>query len=424
VAIAEPPDLSLYDRALRSDAELIGWLAAGLHHRELIAYFGDAEFQQLAPLARAAVDTVADDTFPEVWIIPGILGTQLGRPRAPPWPADLLWIDAADVIAGRIAELRLPDAQPLQLLGGISFTYLAQQLRLRAAGFRVRLWDYDWRQDIAACGARLAQEIAASGSGSVALLAHSLGGLVARAALARHAELPVTRVITLGTPHEGTLAVVQALRGTYPTVRRLAALDRRHTAEQLSAEVFSSFPSLYGMLPPTGALCALDLFDSAQWPQPGPMPDPLRLRSASTLRPQLAPLDARCCCIAGVRQRTATGLERGPDGFIYQVSSDGDGTVPAISAAPSGSASYFLSCEHSNLPRDARVGAAVIDLLHGGHTQLLPTRWQASDDRAVRVSDDELRATYADKVDWRALSPDERRRYLNQLNLAPPQYAA
>jgi pimeloyl-ACP methyl ester carboxylesterase len=423
VAIAEPVDLSLYDRALRSDAELIGWLAAGLHHRELIAYFGDAEFQLLAPLARAAIATVADDALPEVWIVPGIMGTQLGRPRAPPWPADLLWIDAADVIAGRLAELRLPDAQPLQLLGGISYTYLAQQLRLRAAGFRVRLWDYDWRQDIAACGARLAQDIAVSGSRSVALLAHSMGGLVARAALAQRGDLPVARVITLGTPHEGTLAVVQALRGTYPTVRRLAALDLRHTAEQLSAEVFSSFPSLYGMLPPAGALGALDLFDSSQWPQPGPMPDTLLLRSASTLRQQLAPLDARYCCIAGVRQRTATGLERGPDGFIYQVSSDGDGTVPVTSAAPAGAASHYLSCEHSNLPRDARVGAAVLDLLHTGHTQLLPASWQASDDRKVRVSDAELRANHVTKVDWRALSPDERRRYLNQLNLAPSQYA-
>jgi hypothetical protein len=33
-----------------------------------------------------------------------------------------------------------------------------------------------------------------------------------------------------------------------------------------------------------------------------------------------------------------------------------------------------------------------------------------------------LRTTYADKVNWNALAPEERRRYLNQLNLAPPQY--
>ena len=48
-----------------------------------------------------------------------------------------------------------------------------------------------------------------------------MGGLLARAAL-RSAATRVQRVITLGTPHLGTLAPVQALRGIYPTVRRLA----------------------------------------------------------------------------------------------------------------------------------------------------------------------------------------------------------
>ena len=42
----------------------------------------------------------------------------------------------------------------------------------------------------------------------------------------------------------------------------------------------------------------------------------------------------------------------------------------------------------------------------------------------MRVTDAQLRATYTEKVDWRALSNEERRRYLNQLNLAPPLYRA
>ena len=45
---------------------------------------------------------------------------------------------------------------------------------------------------------------AASGSASVIIVAHSMGGLVARAFLRAHGSAHVARVITLGTPHHGT----------------------------------------------------------------------------------------------------------------------------------------------------------------------------------------------------------------------------
>jgi pimeloyl-ACP methyl ester carboxylesterase len=45
---------------------------------------------------------------------------------------------------------------------------------------------------------------AASGAGQVAIVAHSMGGLVARAWMRAHGSGSVARVITLGTPHHGT----------------------------------------------------------------------------------------------------------------------------------------------------------------------------------------------------------------------------
>ncbi|CDG82028.1 esterase/lipase family protein [Janthinobacterium agaricidamnosum] len=45
---------------------------------------------------------------------------------------------------------------------------------------------------------------ARSGSARVIIVAHSMGGLVARAYLRRHGEARIARVITLGTPHHGT----------------------------------------------------------------------------------------------------------------------------------------------------------------------------------------------------------------------------
>ena len=63
------------------------------------------------------------------------------------------------------------------------------------------------------------------------------------------------RVLLLGTPNSGSFAAVQALRGTYAVVRKVARLDARASAETLTSEVFSSFPSLYDLLPGGAGTC-------------------------------------------------------------------------------------------------------------------------------------------------------------------------
>jgi pimeloyl-ACP methyl ester carboxylesterase len=351
------------------------------------------------------------------------MGTQLGRVRDAPWPANLLWIDPVDIMSGRLVELKLSPAVPLKSLGAITYTYLALKLRLNQCGCAVTLYEYDWRRDIGELGRELAARIASVEAERVVLVAHSMGGLLARAAL--QSPLPqVVSVITVGTPHLGTLAPVQALRGTYPTVRRLAALDQLHSAEQLSETIFNDYPSLYGMLPGPATTGGLDLFDAANWPQCGPRPNAGLLREARVMQRELHAGDARWHCIAGNGQRTATGLRVVADDFEYEVSSDGDGTVPASCAILPDAEGYFLDCEHSNLPRSAAVATAVGELVTDGHTGVLPRRSPASTAAHVFVTDEVLRSTYVAKIDWKLLSADERRRYLNQLNLVPPHYAA
>lgn len=420
---SEPANLSGYDRARRSDDELIAWLASGAHQRELAMYLGEAEFRVLAPLAQIAASQPNPGARGTVLLLPGIMGTQLGIARDSPWPHDLLWVDAVDISQGRLTELRLDAGTGLRTLGGISYSYLALQLRLRVAGYAVTLCDYDWRGSLLSQGQLLAQRIRAVNT-PVSIVAHSMGGLVTRAALATDASLPLKRAITLGAPHLGTLGVVQALRGTYPTVRRLAAIDQLHSAEQLAQQIFRGFPSIYEMLPATGALSAIDLFDAAAWPADQPQPDAQQLKAASGFQRQLAGADARFHCIAGIGQRTVTGLASGPEGFEYHISSDGDGTVPTACATLEGAGNYFAECEHSELPRSESIATAVVELLNDGRTSRLAREWWASTERVVRVSDAELRNTFNAKVDWRMLTADERRIYLNRLNQAPPQYSA
>ncbi|MDB5962036.1 MAG: hypothetical protein JWP59_3330, partial [Massilia sp.] len=45
----------------------------------------------------------------------------------------------------------------------------------------------------------------ASGAGQIAIVAHSMGGLVARAWLRQHGSARLARLITLGSPHHGTV---------------------------------------------------------------------------------------------------------------------------------------------------------------------------------------------------------------------------
>ncbi len=414
--------VSIYDRLRRSDAELSELLASGAERRELTAVFGASEYALLAALARRA-QRVRRHSAEPVYVLPGIMGTQLGGPRAAPAPADLLWLDPQDIIAGGLERMRLSAGTGLQPLGAIPYSYLLLQLRLRAAGYTVVMHDYDWRSNLRELAHALSVRLCADPAPSIAIVAHSMGGLIARGALRLPGLERVRRLITLGTPHSGSFGAVQAIRGTYPVVRRLAALDRLHDAETLATRVFSTFPSIYQLLP-TGQLSAgADLFESGQWPGSGPQPDRELLRDARAFVAALPSSDARCIAISGTHQRTVVALRLADDDFHYRVGDAGDGTVPLASAQLDGCDNYYVRCEHSALPRSASVARALVELLRHGRTTRLATRRGPPLGREVTVSDRELRGTWNEKVDWARLRPAEHRDYLNRLNQPPPQYA-
>jgi len=461
-------EVSVYDRMCWPEAELERALALGAHRLELAAYLGGYEYTTLAGLARQAMARQAISRRgaatrpmatrhrettrrrrPKVYLLPGILGSQLGMPRGPGQPADLLWIDPADIVHGRLTELRLPPRRlppatagsaPLAVrpLGAIVYSYLALKLRLAAAGFDVVLYDYDWRGDVLATGRALADRLAADDAEELALIGHSMGALVARAAIAGYGSRAgaerITRLIGLGAPHGGSIAAVQALRASYPIVGRLAAIDRIHDAESLTRLAFRGFVSLYQLLPTTSAGAtagatasaspALDLFDPRVWPLTGARPDPALLRAARHFAGRLAAADQRFVSIVGTGQRTVTGVERRGAQFRYQISSAGDGTVACARATLPGVPSYSLRCDHGELPRSPDVAAALVDLLLRGHTRRLRAGVSARHGRSSFVTDAALRRELGRKIDWYGLSIGERRQYLNRLNAPPVSYRA
>jgi pimeloyl-ACP methyl ester carboxylesterase len=404
-----------YDRLAFSDVQVEHLLATGEHSRELITYFGEDEYRKLAALARTAQQTPLPANATRVVIVPGIMGSNLGSKRTPPLPNDILWLDPVDIEMGHLERLRLPATTPIVSLGIVLYTYLRLKLHLRIAGLAPVFHDYDWRLGVDELGRGLAERLARE-PGRVMIVAHSMGGLVSRAALTSGGG-NVERVVLLGTPNLGSFAPVQALRGTYAVVRKIARLVEAQSPEMLAAEVFSTFPSLYHLLPAGEVSRELDLFDPASWPSSGPQPNAELLTRARTLA--LAPADERIAVIVGAGQETVTSVARHGEEFEYTITRQGDGTVPTVCAVLPGASTYYTSVAHSELARDETVAQAIADVLHTGTTQRLSSKLARPSAAEARITDAELRRTHANKVDWAGLEPDDRRIFLQTLNEPP-----
>ena len=408
-----------YDRIALSDAQVESLLVSGEHAQELSAYFGEDEYRALTRLARAAAAARVRRDAGRTIIVPGIMGTQLGMPRRPPLPPDILWLDPVDIGAGRLTALTVAGGDGVIAYGAVLYSYLRLKLHLRAAGFAPLLHYYDWRRDVTLLGAELAARVQREDAAEVAVIGHSLGGLVGRAALAHPGGERVQRLVLLGTPNSGSCAAVQALRGTYPVVRKLARLDATHSAETLAAHVFSSFPSLYQMLPTPGRAGPLDLFDPSIWPRSGPQPSAELLALGRDTARRLPVPDERCVVIVGVGEETVTRLARRREDFVYTITRHGDGTVPTVCAELAGAHHYYARVSHSELTRDATIASAVIDLLRHGATARLAERWRSASRAFARIGDRELGRTQLPKVEWARLAPEERRLFLQNLNEPP-----
>jgi pimeloyl-ACP methyl ester carboxylesterase len=394
------------------DDDVLDALAGGRHVQSLREYFGAPAHAELSLLA-AAAKRAPKPRGPRVLILPGIMGSKLGLPtcgaaaKRGARASEVLWIDPLRISAGRLTALALPSDQPLESMGVLLFSYAKLLLKLRIAGCDVSFHSYDWRLGLDESGAKLAVEIAADGR-AVILVAHSMGGLVARMAAGVLPKRLVRKLIMLGTPNQGSFASVQALRGTYPFVRRMSTLDRKHSAEYLAQNVFCTFPGLYHMLPPPQRVKGMNLLDARSWPADGPTPSQRLLRRVATTRAALAPVDSRMVHIIGVNQETVFELRRTPAGFEYAMDRNGDGTVPLSLARLPGLKCYFVDESHADLANNARVIQAIIDLVRRGRTGSLPRRWRARSGLVRHIDDAQLRMEGAGKIDWRRLTPAQR----------------
>jgi pimeloyl-ACP methyl ester carboxylesterase len=375
--------------------------------RALRARLGPDAFERMRE--RAAEARMRSGARGNVVVLHGIMGGELteyetdAQPRA-------VWLKLLRILCGGFSLLPLAGGASVRRIAatGILKRYYGELLlSLMAQGWNTHAYWFDWRLDVRESARTLALRIREwfKPGEHVHLVAHSMGGLVARMFIRHHPQLWRAmwdakgngarggRLVMLGTPNHGSFAVPQMLFGLNDNLRKLALLDLFHSLREL-IEVAKTFTGIYQMLPsPLRMPGAEPLYSSATF---SPVSvDQAQLDAARAFHEELAS-DAstsdpsRLVYIAGCRQPTYSGVRdwQRLDSFDgYEATRLGDGTVPHSLGLLDGVPAYYAEAEHGALPCDKAVMPALDEILAAGSTTRLasaPPQTRLDDEEAVR----------------------------------------
>ena len=347
---------------------------------------------------------------PAVFVLPGILGSNLKLDGKRIWLGFRFLNGLMKLAWDPASAARVEPDGPI----GLSYDDLIERL---ADTHEVIPFAYDWRRPIEDEARRLAAavdaELAVRGTSQkpVRLLAHSMGGLVART---MQLEKPQTwqrmmardgaRLLMLGTPNGGSWAPMQTLSGddTFGnTLVAFGSLFDNGGAREMMAAMPGFIQLQAALLDPQ-----LGLDQASSWKkladddlaalrqhsiwhdeptqravyQWGAPPQAV-LDQAVALRrrldAQLATLgpDAqKMLLVVGHAAFTPAGITSGSDGLEYLNAPDaGDGRVTLDNAMLPGVRAWKVDAEHGKLPDLSSAFAAYIELLTTGQTRQLET---------------------------------------------------
>lgn len=345
---------------------------------------------------------------PAVVVLPGILGSNLKL------DGKRIWLGTGFINALLKLEWNPATTARIEPDGPVDGAYDALIEHL-AATHEVIAFAYDWRRPIEDEARRLADTVDAAlaardASGRpVRLLAHSMGGLVART---MQLEKPATwkrmmaregaRLLMLGTPNGGSWSPMQTLSGDDNFGNALAALgslfDNRGARRMMAG--LPGFIQLQAALLDADAglaraatwqkladddMAALRRFNL--WHEPdtqraiyewGAPPQDV-LEQAVALRrrldaqlPALAPDARKLALVVGHARFTPAGISMGEAGLEYLDTADGgDGRVTLSSALVPGVATWTVDAEHGKLPDVPGAFNGYVELLETGSTDKL-----------------------------------------------------
>lgn len=403
--------------------------------RALRTYFGDERYRRLRDLALK--QSVTRSASPNqkgkgnVVVIHGIMGSELSA-KLSDGSLDQIWAKILRLISGKMELLRLKEdgRTPYTSLSvsatGIMKKYYGEMLLSLAGEWDVRGFWFDWRKDLNLAADELKAHICrwVGDKEPVHIVAHSMGGLVARTFIQRYPDRWKAmwdeegggrrggRLIMLGTPNHGSFAPVQVLTGLESMVVKLALIDPHHTLPEL-LEVLTSFAGLYQMLPSpllqeTAHLEQLyksQTYDALKIASHRFFP----FKSYNSLNVSQSHLEAalahhreisgvadskRMLYIAGYNQPTYYDVVRNGHGLPqwsklaskdgYRVTVEGDGRVPHIfgrlldpkrgEEVPM----YYIEEEHGRLSNNNKILTALDGLLENGDTDMFERKMPAA----------------------------------------------
>lgn len=345
---------------------------------------------------------------PAVFVLPGILGSHLAVEGKRIWLSVRI-LNGLQRLAWDEASNRVADDGPI----GSSYDDLIEHL---AESHEVIPFGFDWRRPLEDEAVRLAiavdgaLRVRMSSKQPVRLVAHSMGGLLARTmqlvrpqVWQRMLARDGARVLMLGTPNGGSWAPMQVLSGD-DTFGNLLALVGTLFDSQRARQLMAGMPGFIqlqaGLLEPEQGLgrterwrelAELDLKqlqDRCFWHA-----DPLQLRAHAWGVPSQAVLNRavalrrkldrqrlelgtdahKLLLVVGHAASTPDGIKADGAGVEYLDAVEaGDGRVTHDSAMLPGVRTWKVDAAHGDLPDTRGAFAAYVDLLVRGETALLP----------------------------------------------------
>ena len=331
--------------------------------------------------------------MPTVFFLPGISGSQLLKASD---TTDVLWVDYSLLAFQGLGVFPLDEdgvtpkppcglaivaGEPLDSFYGIFLSALQRRL---PAGYTLIPWGYDWRKDLLTTGQQLASVIEALPASSLPaiIVGHSAGGLVARVAwshlVADNQTARVSRIITMGTPHQGSYSMVELFSGADSTFMAIVTLVTIANAIlgaipgptppcaavglYNNLEIVFTFPAVYELLPllalpiermiPIGQRSIRQVIGNRHSPQQRWLdnakgPWATLMNSAASVPPP------------GFTTIAGTGVNT-PDVLTYPAqlgrtsayyfNLEADNSVPVHSALVPGSVQYVIPSAHNDIP--------------------------------------------------------------------------
>lgn len=301
--------------------------------------------------------------------VPGIMGTELKLGAEVVWPPKV-----SETIFGynRIADLQNPAVVATRVIAKVSCVdfYAPLQDLFRGLGYgpagdkRLVEHPYDWRRDLFDLADGLADRLDAVDADHITIVAHSMGGLIARLVLetGRYRTRPwfgrIKMFIALATPHNGAPLALARVLGL-DSALGISARDFRTLSEN------PAYPSGYQLLPAPGEaacwnieqaadLAPLDYYDPAVANKLGMKPGLVARAQAlhDALGAGAPPPGVRYFYFSGAGHKTVTrvnvtSLKR----EMVTTPDAGDGTVPMWSALPHPVQKQVVINEHANVFR-------------------------------------------------------------------------